>query len=154
TQSVRHRWLRGPIEFETQHSCLRYSTEDLLRFRVADQFDVVGLRNRYRTFGLGVPLIALREPPHRDTRTGEDQFLPTQYQQALPVTLVARVEGSITHRGAPSSAPHDEQLLKISVELYDPLEVDHIDLSGRRVELETDFTTPIAYMLSHAPPAN
>jgi pimeloyl-ACP methyl ester carboxylesterase len=97
-------------------------------------YEVVGLDNHYRTYGLGVPLIGIR------TGTAEAPG-HAFYADAVsfPVTAFFRFEGSLAELGARQAG---------RLELYNPLTIQTIDVNGAPVCLESDLTTPLAYFLS------
>jgi pimeloyl-ACP methyl ester carboxylesterase len=100
-----------------------------------DDFQVVGLANEHRTYGLGVPLIGTRagDAPHKH------DYYPKEV--SFPVTGFFRFEGGL----AELAERHIGQL-----ELYNPLTVQTIVVRGHRVPLETDLTTPLAHFLSRS----
>ncbi|MGD9721520.1 MAG: hypothetical protein AB7O59_06470 [Pirellulales bacterium] len=117
--------LRGP----------RWRAEDFAGFRFVSDYDVQGLQNHYHNYGMGVPLIAIRkehEPPGP-----EEKFYPPG--MSFPVTAFLRV---LPDR-APGTSHHVAYL-----ELHDPLNTAEISVDGRRVPLESDLTTPLAYALN------
>lgn len=100
-------------------------------------YEVVGLANQYRGYGLGVALIGTRARAEGDRPPG-DVFFP--HQVSFPVTAFFRFEGSLadlTQRRAGR------------LELYNPLRVQTVGVRHWRIPLETDLTTPLAYFLSH-----
>lgn len=116
-----------------------WPAEDIDRLEFVSDYEVRGLTNHYHTFGLGVPLIAVREPSEGDAP--HEQFYPPGV--SFPVTAFLRVcasEKLVDERGN----PHRSCVL----ELYDPLAAAEITVAGRRVPLETDLSTPIAYLLN------
>ncbi len=113
--------------------------EDFGRFEFVSDYEVKGLKNHYQTYGLGVPLIAVR-------RNYAGEPIASRYYPpglSYPVTAFLRpiVEDP---RGAPPSGPPRRGAL----ELYDPLTTSDIAVAGVQVPLESDVTTPLAYFLS------
>jgi pimeloyl-ACP methyl ester carboxylesterase len=98
-------------------------------------YQVVGLDNQYRSYGLGVPLIGTRVPA--PTAAPGHAFYPADV--SFPVTAFFRFDGTVGDLGA----RHAGQL-----ELYNPLAVRQIRVGCRHVPLECDLTTPLAYFLS------
>jgi pimeloyl-ACP methyl ester carboxylesterase len=100
-------------------------------------YEVVGLANQFKTYGLGVPLIGTRvaaanaAPGHA--------FYPKEV--SFPVTAFFRFSGTVDELGA-RRAGH--------LELYNPLAVRKVRVQDRSVPLETDLTTPLAYFLSRS----
>ncbi len=149
----------------TMHST-GWHAEDIDRLEFVSDYQIIGLQNHYHTYGLGVPLIAVRRghPGHDPA----EQFYPPNI--CFPITAFLRVEspngpvgqtflsasrtpqirqtGMSAPRttGAPlvtdPSAPH------FVLELYDPLDRQTIEVANRGVPLEADLSTPLAYFLN------
>jgi pimeloyl-ACP methyl ester carboxylesterase len=103
-----------------------------------NDYDVIGLDNHYRGFGLGVPMIGARLSA--DRRPGEDGRNPSNYFKSVhfPVTAFFRFSGGVS------------DLLKSrsgTLELHNPLAIQTVQVAGFSVPLETDLTTPLAYTL-------
>lgn len=118
---------------------------DVERFEFVSDFETTGIVNTYRTYGLGVPLIAIRKRPPEPTpperRSEVEKFYPDTL--ALPVTAFLRLDPAmITGAG---SRPR----LRATLELIDPLVANHVNVARRPVPIESDLTTPIAYGLDH-----
>jgi pimeloyl-ACP methyl ester carboxylesterase len=133
---------------------------DVDRFEFVNDYKVNGLKNHYHTYGLGVPLIAVRK--HAETTNPAERFYPPNV--CFPVTAFLRVEraqeelrkhgtgagaesgGAV---GAASAAGRDSAAAPHFVlELYDTLDRQAVDVAGRSVPLEADLSTPLAYFLS------
>jgi hypothetical protein len=112
-----------------------WRAEDLANFRFVSDYEIRGLENQYHTYGLGVPLIAERKS--RDTAAPEEKFYPPG--MSFPVTAFLRV--------MPGGKPAEGHYV-VHLELYDPLNTAEISVDGRRVPLESDLTTPLAYALN------
>jgi pimeloyl-ACP methyl ester carboxylesterase len=101
-------------------------------------YEVVGLANNYRGYGLGVALIGNRvSDPQQDLAPGHAFYLRNV---SFPVTAFFRFEGTVADLGACRSG---------RLELYNPLTVHAVDVNGWSIPLETDLTTPLAYFLAH-----
>jgi pimeloyl-ACP methyl ester carboxylesterase len=115
-----------------------WSEDEFDRFEFVSDYEVNGLQNRYHTYGLGVPLIAVRKQGAQP-QSAERYFPPvvsfpvTAFLRLLPERLEAG-GGQVTHRAV--------------LELYDPLTSHDIAVFERRIPLETDLSTPLAYMLN------
>ncbi len=109
--------------------------EDFERFEFVTDYEVTGLQNHYHTFGLGVPLIGVRKK--------QSVALPIEryYPEGLSFAVTAFLRIVPHQDGKPN---HHVALL----ELYDPLNASGIEFEGRRVPLETDLSTPLAYALN------
>jgi pimeloyl-ACP methyl ester carboxylesterase len=99
-------------------------------------YQVHGLDNHYRGYGLGVPLISMR-PAGLPARASA-AFYPDEV--SFPVTAFFRFEGTVADLGSQRAG---------RLELYNPLEIRAVEVEGRTVPLETDLTTPLAYFLGH-----
>jgi pimeloyl-ACP methyl ester carboxylesterase len=98
-------------------------------------YEPVGLENRHGGHGLGVPLIGSRVAPPNEGRT----HYPPQVN--FPVTAVLRFDGGLADLGTTRAG---------RMELYNPLDLAAIVVRGRRVPLESDLTTPLAYAVGHS----
>lgn len=120
--------LRGP-----------WRPEEIDRLEFVRDYEVEGgLTNHYHTYGLGVPLIAVRAKLPEVTQA--DRYYPPGL--SFPITAFLRVE-----RQTPQQAASG--VYRCTLELYDPLYSSDIAVAGRLVPLETDLTTPLAYFLDN-----
>jgi pimeloyl-ACP methyl ester carboxylesterase len=115
------------------HSGFTWKPEEFGVLEFAEDFEVTGLANQYRTYGLGVPLIANRA----STQLARYDYVPKEAR--FPVTAFFRFDGTL----ADLCAKHTGRL-----ELYNPLRFQAIEVRGHTVPLETDLTTPLAYSLA------
>ena len=116
------------------HAGFPWKPEEFGNLEPCDDYQVTGLANHYRSYGLGVPLIA--------TRAGKDKGPGrTLYMSGVsfPVTAFFRFEGSLADLGTQRCG---------RLELYNPLSIQVIQVQGHSVPLETDLTTPFAYFLA------
>lgn len=139
--------------------------EDFGRVEFVSDYETKGLQNEYHTYGLGVPLIVVRNGQQR-ADPAEPYYAPGL---AFPMTAFVRVVSTDPLDSLPvepplvgskpevlSTAALQPQVAQTAqaaparqavVELYDPLSTTQIDIGDRRVPLETDLTTPLAYCL-------
>lgn len=138
-----------------------WHAEDLDHVEFVSDYQIEGLRNHYHNYGLGVPLIAIRK-----SHGGEDpaeEYYPTNL--SFPLTAFLRVS-SLEDEGqgragstakmfeAPSIADGQKPAAaspgapRFVLELYDSLEQPSVTVAGRRVPLEADLSTPLAYFLN------
>lgn len=122
---------QGGFTLSIVHAGFAWKPEEFGALEFADDFQVTGLANQYHTFGLGVPLIGNRAPS-----TAHD-YVPKEAR--FPVTAFFRFEGSLADLSAKRTG---------RLELYNPLNVQAIEVRGHNVPLETDLTTPLAYSLA------
>ena len=147
-------------EFKTAtHSCTldvvvrsnNWQNEEFASFKFVNDYRIKGLRNHYHSFGLGVPLIAIRKNLTGD-HPAEKFYAPNL---AFPVTAFLKVQHhdhrSIDQTQLPSPDGEDSTAAAVPhmvLELYDPLEQSTIEINGKQVPLEADLSTPLAYFLS------
>jgi len=118
--------LRGP-----------WHPEDLEKLEFVSEFELGdGLTNRHHTYGLGVPLVAVRRR-HEGESPAEKYYPPGL---SFPVTAFLRVDHQ-TPGEAEGGVHH------CVLELFDPMYANNIEVCNRLVPLETDLTTPLAYFL-------
>ncbi|NUM55498.1 MAG: alpha/beta fold hydrolase [Candidatus Hydrogenedentes bacterium] len=105
---------------------------DFAELILAADYEVEGINNQYRTYGLGIPLIAV-------ARTDPDD--PNQPPRAsYPATAVLRFNRL--------ACVDYDQTLEASLDLFDPLHIDDVEIDGTHARLESDMTTPLGYVLS------
>jgi len=150
-----------------------WKPDEFDRFEFVSDFDIKTLHNRHTTFGLGVPLVAVRKPrggnddrekyypeglsyavtallrcstgsdPGREHAAAKD-LLPTKASDIrLASHLVANQQ--IPNSQFPGEDPNETPVCVL--EFFDPLRANQIKLGQEWVPLETDLTTPLAYFL-------
>jgi pimeloyl-ACP methyl ester carboxylesterase len=118
--------LRGP-----------WHPDDIERLEFVNDYEIQGgLTNQYHTYGLGVPLIAVRKSHAGES--AEERYYPPGL--SFPVTAFLRVEQQTPQQGG--TGVH-----RCTLELYDPLFSTDIAVCNRLVPLETDLSTPLAFFL-------
>lgn len=118
-----------------------WSADQFDRFELASDFEVAGLTNQYRTYGLGVPLVAVRRTPPETRPT--DGFYPPGL--AVPLTAFMRPTSWEHWQEGHGGARHS-----VVLELYNPLNATMVDVGPLRIPLESDLTTPLAWFLNEA----
>jgi pimeloyl-ACP methyl ester carboxylesterase len=133
--------LCGSIVLDRRQSDLSWKPEEFAGFKLAYEYEVSGLDTKNVNPGLGVPLALIRKqpPPQQDGRP-EDRFLPT-IEQTYAATVFLRIKPE----------PDSGDTFLADLELYDPMRTDSLRLGDVSVPLETDLTTPLAYMIANAP---
>jgi pimeloyl-ACP methyl ester carboxylesterase len=130
----------GKKQFQV-HVVLRgpWHAEDIERLEFVSDYQLeAGLTNQYHTYGLGVPLIAVRAN-HKEQLPAERYYPPGL---CFPVTAFLRVENQTPEQS--NASVH-----RCTLELFDPLFSSDIAVCNRLVPLETDLTTPLAYFLDN-----
>lgn len=113
--------------------------EDFEEFEFVSDFEVEGLAHRHVTYGLGVPLIAVRRPDANHDPASA--YYPSG--MSFPVTAILRAaEQPCDRHGGP-------RVVTCVLELHDPLAADTVQVAGRHVPLESDLTTPLGYYLDN-----
>lgn len=125
-------------QFDVQLHSTGWHPDDFDRFEFVSDYQVNGLRNHYHTYGLGVPLIAIRRQ-HEGEKSAEKYYPPSL---SFPITAFLRVD-----------RPHDAvtgvaATPRFILELHDTLDRDELAVNGRMVPLESDLSTPLAYFLN------
>ena len=108
----------------------------LTDFVQAAEFDVRGLRNRYRWPGIGAPLIAATEPL-KGVIVPEYSRIPPKIRVAATAFLrIDNVEEGI-----------EAGKVTANLELYTTGEATSVDIGGRTVPLEYELSSAMAYTL-------
>lgn len=129
--------------------------DDIDRLEFVSDYQIRGLQNHYHTYGLGVPLIAVRRS--HDGQDPAEHFYPPNV--CFPLTAFLRVErpnqagrdgADINSAVPPAQGPAatDPSAPHFVLELYDPLDQQAIQVAARGVPLEADLSTPLAYFLN------
>jgi len=107
---------------------------------LAYNYDATGFAIQSRRFGLGVPIIAERTPGGGSSKEGS---LPLQrrFPQVTAATVLLTFNERICGNGAPRANPQG------GLEVLDPIATPEVEIAGRRVPLEADLTTPLAFLL-------
>ncbi|HEY7427167.1 MAG TPA: hypothetical protein VH682_23235 [Gemmataceae bacterium] len=120
------------------HNGFTLQPDEFGELLIAADYQVVGVTNQHRTYGLGVPLIATRAAAP-DKEDAARTFYPRQ--ASFAATAFFRFEGTLADLGTRRCG---------RLELYNPLTVQAVEAAGQIVPLETDLTTPLAYFLAHS----
>jgi len=105
---------------------------------VAADVHVAGMRHRFRTCGLGVPVIGTRCVDHNHPTETDEQFFPGRFRIAATVLAVpgGRLAGA-AYRLSP-----------LELVFHDPFRVDSDRAAGRALPLTADRTTHLALQAS------
>jgi pimeloyl-ACP methyl ester carboxylesterase len=116
---------------------------DISELVLASDYEVLGLDSRSRSHGLGVPLIAVRrsnQEARPDGSSRETFFPPTT---AFPLTAFLRPNSKL--READDNV---EATRACTLELIDPIQTRVVGESPNFLAVESDLTTPLAFMWS------
>lgn len=136
--SLRVEFVDGAIDIQIVRHGLLWNPEEVDHYEFADDFEVRGLANHYHTFGLGVPLIAVRKAAEQVGP--REQFYPKEH--SFPVTAFLRMNCGVSDLG------RSERVA--TLELYDPSRIQEIAVHNKSVPLESDLTTPLGYYLDRS----
>ncbi len=117
-----------------------WQNEDFDHIEFCSDYEVKGLDTANVTYGVGVPLIAVRKK-----QVGIDKA-EDYYPDGLsfPITALLRVTApSVRSSKQPDFRHH------CVLELHDPLDRNDIQLANRLVPLQTDLSTPLAFFLDN-----
>lgn len=126
------------VEIVCRGSLCPEAIEDL---KFVSDYRVQGLTNHYRTFGLGVPMIAIHSK-QCDHEAAEKYYAPGM---TIPVTAFLQVVEPIQ---PPIAMEHGKVRHRCVLELYDPNQRHNLLVNSQWVPLETDLSTPLAYSLN------
>lgn len=124
---------------------LTWPREQVSAFIPTYHYRVTGIRNHYRTAGLGVSAMAIRKMPPSEHQTDQDRFMIRGADPVYPFTLMVHVEGSILR------VPGEKGEFSLTTAMFDPMDTTETAVADQAVPLETDMTTPLAYLLQHSP---
>jgi pimeloyl-ACP methyl ester carboxylesterase len=139
-----------PFKFHGRDEKLRFvideespwKSADVTKLLLSSDFEVTGLDKEREQYGLGVPLIGVRETPAKpEDRSPQEQFYPAEMAFPLTAFLV------------PNSRLRDpnldvEKARVCTLLLIDPVKHQTWETKGNVLALEIDLTTPLAYMWS------
>jgi pimeloyl-ACP methyl ester carboxylesterase len=130
--------------------------DDFSHFKFVSDYRIEQLRNRHTSYGLGVPLIAVRSD--QSDRDPAASFYPDGLSFAVTALLTCPISrhnssvsqvaflGDIGPRpNLPTCLPQSSR--ECVLELHDPLAKNHVEVGNRLVPLQSDLTTPLAFFL-------
>ena len=109
--------------------------DEFAGYEFVSDYEIKTLRNRHLTYGLGVPLIAIRKPPLVEDPREE------HYPEGLSYCVTALM------RCVPRPGQRPGESPTCVLEFFDPLRANQIQIASQWVPLETDLTTPLAFFL-------
>jgi len=124
----------------------RWQADEIERFEFASDYEVNGLANNFHTYGLGVPLIAVRATGASDATT--EKFYPPGL--TFPITAFLHVAARDPFAGGETPCNECDTVHSCVLAFYDPLQ-STIIVDRRRglpIPLESDLSVPLAYFLN------
>jgi pimeloyl-ACP methyl ester carboxylesterase len=128
----------GTLDLESNPAGFTYGGYRLTNFVSLDALEIRGMRNRYRTAGIGAALAAKVEPPDRGIA---DKWVPARSK--VPVTAFVRFADALA--AVKLGTAHG------TVEVYDADEIPDVRVDQADVPLEFDPSAALAYRLEGAP---
>ncbi|HME69841.1 MAG TPA: hypothetical protein VKM54_08230 [Myxococcota bacterium] len=113
----------------------------LEHFASGADFEVRGLRNRYRTPGIGAPLLAAVSRDGSQPLSPAAAYIPARLR--IPVSALLRID--------PPRSVLGEGELHATVELYVRGDAERVALAGQELPLAFEPTAALAYTLEGAP---
>jgi pimeloyl-ACP methyl ester carboxylesterase len=136
----------GPIEFALKRWEMPWPLELTEGILPTSGLEVAELVDRFRSAGLGLPLIVTYEAPGDSPEPPTRRFFPRTISTSSPATLLVRLDKTV------SAGDRGKATFRGAIEVYDPIRAERIEFAGLTVPLETDITAPLAYMFGKAPP--
>ncbi len=119
-----------------------WKTSDVHKIKLASDFEVTGLPTHSYEYGLGVPLIGIRETRvEQGVKKPQERFHPAE--MAFPLTAFLRPNSRLRDANLDVT-----QARECTLELIDPVQQRTVGRGKTILALETDLTTPLAYMWS------
>ena len=118
----------------------KWHDSDFEGLKFCSDFQVNGLQTANVSYGVGVPMIAVRKSHEEEGPV--EKFYPEGL--SFPVTALLRVTSPTVVTSRDSQHRHPCVL-----ELHDPLDSTDIELNDRKVPLQSDLSTPLAYFLDN-----
>jgi pimeloyl-ACP methyl ester carboxylesterase len=120
-----------------------WSQADIHKILLSSDFEVTGLNKDLYQYGLGVPLIAVRETEQKKgERPPRERFYPDE--MAFPLTAFLVPNSRLTDPNVDI-----REARECTLALYDPVRKQTVGEGSSEIALEIDLTTPLAYMWSH-----
>jgi pimeloyl-ACP methyl ester carboxylesterase len=126
----------GTLAVELTQEDVQWHNRKLVNFIPAAELEVLGLQNRYRKAGVGVPLAAQQVP------VGPEEGLQIA-KGKLPVTAFMRVNSLLTQLS--------QGTVEAKWEIYIAYDPQTITINGQEVPLEIEFTSSLAASLAESP---
>ncbi len=119
-----------------------WSPADVHKLILSSDFEVSGMATSHNRYGLGVPLIGVRvTDPKQEERAAQERFYPDE--MAFPLTAFLMPNSRLRDPGESV-----DEARKCTLELKDPVRERAVGQPPNLIALESDLTTPLAYMWS------
>ena len=117
----------------------RWTDQSFERFELVSDYKISGFESEHRTYGLGVPLIAVRKGDQQQNAAFEKYYPP---ELTIPLTAFLHLSKNNPASEASDGAVDSRQpkLHTAVLSLYDPLEKTYATTGNVTVPLESDLT--------------
>jgi pimeloyl-ACP methyl ester carboxylesterase len=136
--------VRGHLVVVDKKSELKWSPDEFDTYAVTYEYEVLGLKNHYQSYGLGVPVILVRTPASEAAEDAMEKFMP-QLKQTYAASAFMKIEPFL------SQASQGRNKFEAQLQIFDPINSARFAVGKRSFEIETDFTTPLAFLTSQSP---
>lgn len=134
--------IRGTLTMTNAEVETTWTPKNFLQVEVAFDYKTEGFNNQISKYGIGTPLILIRKESEKESSERKRYEFVAGVGQAYPGTaFISLNESYIENRNLNLNA---------TIHLYDPVYRDRIQFAGMDLPMESDTTTPLAYMLSGA----
>ncbi len=121
-----------------------WDKQEFEKMEFVSDFDIQGLTNHHRQYGLGVPLIAVRAQ-RKENQSPSERYYPPNL--TFPVTAFLRLPTE-TRIFNTQLSPNQKPQINAVLEMIDPLRQSKVWVNNRESPLATDLTAPLAYYLN------
>ncbi len=128
-------WLRGEVDLTLDESLVTFDPTEYHHMLPSWNYRIRGLANRHRTPGLGLSLIAARD----DSKVGYEPQEYLEHPPCVVATCLLVIEGG--------SDALKTGNVRGTLRLVSPIRVPQIEVDGRRIAVEWDYSTVLAYGL-------
>jgi hypothetical protein len=130
----------GTLQVKVPPEGFHWAGYGLADFASGADFEVRGLRNRYRTPGIGAPLLAALSRELEQPLPPAGAYLPARLR--IPVSALLRIE--------PRDAVLKEGEVPATLELYARGDAEQVTIAGEETPLAFEPTAALAYSLEGA----
>ncbi|EPG66573.1 esterase/lipase family protein [Leptospira wolffii] len=134
--------IRGTLTMVRADVETSWTPKNFLQVEVAYDYKTEGFDNQINKYGIGTPLILIRKESEKEPPERKKYEFVAGVGQAYPGTAFLSLEDSYLE--------NRNLNLNATIHLYDPVHRDRIQFAGMDLPMESDTTTPLAYMLSNA----
>ena len=121
-----------------------WRADEFDKLEFVSDYQLTGLKNHHHSYGLGVPMIAIRRSRSGSRSAGA----------VLPNAAEFSGHGVPPHSSREHRRENGKVARRCVLELFDPLDSSVTQVAERLVPLETDLSTPLGYKLQNGQNGN